>query len=87
MIDRLQKWVKCNFLSPLIGIHGRPHWRLRSRDFYDPKALLRLGFLNVGMVQYYVPSPYCITEYGITLYKTIYSQLRTTCEVHDKIWK
>ena len=33
MIDRLQKWVKCNFPSPLIGIHGQPHWRLGVSGF------------------------------------------------------
>ena len=32
-------------------------------------TILRLGFLNVGIVQYYHdgPSPYCIIEYSITL--------------------
>ena len=33
MIDRLQKWVKCNFPSPLIGIHGQPQWRLGVSEF------------------------------------------------------
>ena len=33
MIDRLQKRVKCNFPSPLIGIHGQPHWRLGVSGF------------------------------------------------------
>ena len=38
-----------------------------SPDFHELKALVRLGFLNVGIVQYYISSPYCITDYGIML--------------------
>ena len=69
MIDRLQKWVKCNFPSPLIGIHGHLHWRLGVSDSRDSKALVRLGFLNVGIIQYYALSPCYITDYSITLWK------------------
>ena len=88
MIDRLQKWVKCNFPSPLIGIHGQPHWQLGVSGFtvHDSKAPVRLGFLNTGIVQYHVFSPYCTIKYGITLWRVIYSQLGTTCELHQ-VWE
>ena len=70
----LTSLVKCNFPSPLIGIHGQPHWQLGVSGFtvHDSKAPVRLGFLNTGIVQYHVFSPYYTIKCSIILWKTIH---------------
>ena len=87
MIDRLQKWVKCNFPSPLIGIHGQPHWRLGVSGFIWFESTYKVKFPKYGNCSVPCISSYRPIKYGITLWKTIYSQLRTICEVHHKVWE
>ena len=82
MIDWKQKWVKCNFPNRIDG--------LGSRDFYGSKVPLGLGFLNVEIVQYCVPSvlhPITLQNMVLTSEKTTYSQPRTACEVHHTLWE
>ena len=48
MIDRLQKWVKCNFLSPLIVIHGQPYWRLGVSGFLWFESTVKVRLPKCG---------------------------------------
>ena len=63
MIDRLQKWVKCNFPSPLIGIHGQPHWQLEVSGFPWFQSTGKVRLPKCGNCP--VPCTFTLVHYGI----------------------
>ena len=63
MIDRVQKWVKCNFPSPLIGIHGQPHWQLEVSGFPWFQSTGKVRLPKCGNCP--VPCTFTLVHYGI----------------------
>ena len=80
MIDRLQKWVKCNFPSPLIGIHGQSHWRLGVSGFIWFESTGKVRPPKCGNCS--VPCTFTLLHYGIW-YCSLKDNIRS---VKNNLW-
>ena len=80
MIDRLQKWVKCNFPSPLIGIHGQPHWRLGVSGFIWFESTGKVRLPKCGNCS--VPCTFTLFRYRIWDY-SLKDHLQS---IKNKLW-